>query len=635
MCRQHVWTLLNSFLVATLTLLSARHASAQISPGPLSKPHESLSGPLKCTICHGFGSGTPQLKCLSCHKDIRERIERGAGYHARVVNRAKGNADCARCHTEHYGEDFNIVKWPSTKEDFDHRQTGYPLNGRHARLSCEKCHNLKHLPVAERAAISKKDLSRTFLGLSQACLTCHSDVHNGELGPDCQRCHSVERWKPVNGFDHAQTKFPLTGKHSTVPCAKCHPSQSQALGSMQFKGIDFRECTACHKDPHHGAFHGACQSCHDSASWKTVRPSTSFDHARTKFPLNGKHEGLRCAQCHKTTNFTEPVLHARCLDCHKDAHQGQFATRRDGGDCGGCHNEAGWKPSIYTVASHNASRFRLDGKHSLAPCSKCHKPAGAATDYHPQFALCANCHPDVHAGQFAAKGKKCDDCHTVEDFKRSTFSLSRHQASRFPLTEAHAAIACGECHRPDASLPDHTRRYTYAALGCTGCHRDPHHGRFTKVATAAAGRDLCENCHSLRSWQDQKPFAHETTGYALEGAHRSLVCTDCHRRTKVQGGVDVAFHDTPKNCADCHEDVHGGQFNRASNGLADCASCHTPVRWAAALFDHEKGTTFPLAGAHVRVPCQDCHSQRQEGGGRRVVIYRGTPRRCADCHRSL
>jgi hypothetical protein len=28
-----------------------------------------------------------------------------------------------RCHTEHYGEDFNIIRWPTTRAEFDHNQS--------------------------------------------------------------------------------------------------------------------------------------------------------------------------------------------------------------------------------------------------------------------------------------------------------------------------------------------------------------------------------------------------------------------------------------------------------------------------------------------------------------------------------
>ena len=136
----------------------------QVSPGPLSKSHKSLDGTLKCASCHVFGAGSPKLKCLACHNEIRALVRQREGYHGRVVDRAKDDQDCARCHTEHYGEDFRIYKWETSKEEFDHRQTGYPLLGRHSGLRCEQCHNAKHISQADRRQIKVSDLNKTFEG---------------------------------------------------------------------------------------------------------------------------------------------------------------------------------------------------------------------------------------------------------------------------------------------------------------------------------------------------------------------------------------------------------------------------------------------------------------------------------------
>lgn len=50
-------------LVAILALCGSPHLFAQISPGPLSKPHAFLNGPTQCSSCHETGQGTAVLKC--------------------------------------------------------------------------------------------------------------------------------------------------------------------------------------------------------------------------------------------------------------------------------------------------------------------------------------------------------------------------------------------------------------------------------------------------------------------------------------------------------------------------------------------------------------------------------------------
>src|ERR1700687_2942620 len=84
----------------------ARPARAQISPGPLSKAHQALSGPTNCTKCHDLARGAAQLKCLECHTEIRERVTQRRGMHAVWVNANGTGQDCARCHSDHSGGEF-------------------------------------------------------------------------------------------------------------------------------------------------------------------------------------------------------------------------------------------------------------------------------------------------------------------------------------------------------------------------------------------------------------------------------------------------------------------------------------------------------------------------------------------------
>jgi len=611
---------------------------AQVSPGPLSKAHHFLDSPLKCANCHTFGAASRKLRCLNCHGEILDLVKRHEGYHGRVAEPAKGDQDCARCHTEHYGENFQIFRWPTSKDEFDHRSTGYPLLGKHAGLACEKCHNARHISEKDRKRILVKNLNRTFEGLHPACLTCHEDRHAGQLGADCERCHDVTRWKPLVTFDHQKTKYPLTGRHQDVECAKCHRPTTADAKVIQYKGINFADCAPCHQDPHHGAFSARCESCHNTDAWKQVHQlSNSFDHDKTHFPLRGKHEGLACAKCHKDANFKTPIAHDKCMDCHQDQHQGQFVSRADHGECGSCHTDQGWRPSTFSEISHRSTKYPLTGKHEGVACDKCHTPAGPKANYHPDFQKCLDCHKDPHAGQFAAepRANRCEDCHEVKGFHPSLYTLSQHQSSAFALKGAHTAVACEDCHRKEGGPPGADRQYHFANQTCEGCHRDPHAGEFPAAMKTSlqAGQDFCESCHVMRSWQEQKPFDHGTTGYALEGAHAVLRCADCHRPGNAEGGVrEVRFKPAPERCEGCHEDIHGGQF-RHGKDTVDCAPCHATARWAATKFDHNSSTTFSLKGAHEKVPCRLCHTERREINGRSVEMFNGTPRECAACHK--
>ena len=136
-------------VVAIFFLMCA--ATGQISPGPLSKAHQSLTGSANCTTCHKLGGGQPTFKCLECHTEIAKRLDVHKGLHATYHLTAGSSQECARCHSEHNGEDFPIVKWdPKT---CDHKQTGYALEGKHAGLACNRCHSADKISAADRATM--------------------------------------------------------------------------------------------------------------------------------------------------------------------------------------------------------------------------------------------------------------------------------------------------------------------------------------------------------------------------------------------------------------------------------------------------------------------------------------------------
>jgi hypothetical protein len=98
-------------------------------------------------------------KCIDCHK--RDDVHKGAL-----------GPDCARCHSPN---GWRI--W-----EFDHgKETGFALTGAHAKVACEGCHRQPPDQVK----------------LSESCVSCHlkDDVHLGQYGRQCQRCHSTVSFK--------------------------------------------------------------------------------------------------------------------------------------------------------------------------------------------------------------------------------------------------------------------------------------------------------------------------------------------------------------------------------------------------------------------------------------------------------
>ena len=110
-------------------------AGAQlISPGKLSAAHAELEGLRNCTQCHRLRQkGVDRELCLACHTPLADRIRRDAGFHATLEER-----DCATCHKDHFGREFDILRLDTLA--FDHELTGYGLTGLHRDADCRACH---------------------------------------------------------------------------------------------------------------------------------------------------------------------------------------------------------------------------------------------------------------------------------------------------------------------------------------------------------------------------------------------------------------------------------------------------------------------------------------------------------------
>jgi hypothetical protein len=576
--RRHV----HAILVLAGCMLAPVPAAAQVSPGPLATAHAALDGATDCFRCHAKGAGRSQmdLRCLDCHTEVGWMRARKRGYHAKVADRA-----CASCHPDHGGRDFALVAWDGgSPERFDHAQSGFMLEGRHASLPCRDCHKPALQKSGSAALLRVKDRSRSWLGLEPGCVSCHQDPHRGSLGADCRSCHGQTRWSPAPGFDHARTAFVLTGAHVKSACADCHATPlvnagTDAKGALRplWKPVPHQDCVSCHRDPHAGRFKGECAKCHVTSAWKDVN-ARRFDHDQTRYPLRGAHAAVACDDCHSRARGGTRPRFAACADCHADAHRGTATVQGAAVDCAVCHTVTAFEPSTWPRAQHRRTRYPLAGAHAEAACAGCHTRARegsaeaaalgpARVRMRPAASPCEACHHDPHAGRFAAGGPRaraegCPACHAMSAFHPSSYDSRAHQGSAFALEGAHRAVPCQRCHEELREAP----------------------GRST--LRGSAGRAL-------------------------------------------------RFVERERACAACHADPHRGQF-RARADLGACESCHDADAFApASRFDHARDASFRLEGAHARTPCAACHRPGPPGpDGTRAVTYRPTPARCESCHTS-
>ena len=514
-------------------LLFSIRISAQISPGDLTKVHADLEGISNCTKCHEIGEKVLNSKCLDCHKEIKNLINANRGYHSSSDVK---NKQCASCHNEHHGRNFRIINF---KEDgFDHGKTGFKLTGAHAKKDCKDCHQPKFIYESK---FKKK--SKTYLGLDQKCETCHEDFHQGTLGKDCAGCHSTEKFKPANSFDHNKAAFKLTGAHEKVECAKCHPTEKRnGKDFVKLKGLSFANCSPCHTDVHKGAFGADCKYCHSVNGFNIINQQ-NFDHNKTKFPLIGKHQIVKCNDCHKGANKNKPLF-TKCIDCHEDYHKGDFTKNNIIKDCKDCHTVQGFLPSEFTVEEHNKSKFILDGSHLAVACRQCHYKVDRWS-FKDIGLRCQDCHKNVHGNEISEKflpENKCQACHQTSNWRTITFN---HDSTDFVLLGKHRSVNCGNCHYREVN---NNRVFKFSSLtkNCEQCHKDIHFGQFRSGDITD-----CSHCHGFENWKADK-FDHAKAKFKNDGAHQKLECSKCHKMVTENVNKFVLYKIKDFKCIDCH-----------------------------------------------------------------------------------
>lgn len=523
----YLWSLILSLVLSFQTELYS-----QFSPGDLSNAHSNLEGMSNCFKCHTAGDKVPNSKCLDCHTQIQNLQNNGRGYHS---NSEVTSKTCITCHSEHHGRNFQLIRFDS--KNFDHNKTGYKLTGKHESLKCESCHQSKNIANAD---LKKK--GKTFLGLEKNCASCHTDIHSGTLGKECQNCHSVEGFVPAKGFDHNKAAFVLTGAHKRVDCSKCHRTEKiNGKDVKVFKGISFFSCQSCHKDIHEGKFGADCTSCHNTESFSQVRMA-NFDHGKTTFPLLGAHTKVKCSSCHGDNLLSKPK-HELCTDCHSDYHSGEFTEGEIVKNCAECHSINSFSPANFTIEKHSKLRFPLLGAHLATPCTNCHLKE-EKWKFKKTEISCISCHTDFHGEELSKKympGDDCQACHNNMSWNTVKFD---HNLTGFNLLGVHSKLECKSCH-----FNQESNKFLFASVSgtCKSCHNDVHLGQFE----SDKNENVCIDCHSFENWQPSK-FSHQNTKFPLTGAHSKLECSKCHKTGKIEDKEVVIYKIENFLCASCH-----------------------------------------------------------------------------------
>jgi hypothetical protein len=445
----------------------------------------------------------------------------------------------------------------------------------HAKLEseCSNCHVLMNKSAQDRL-----------------CIDCHKDVAADVAGKrgyhgridlrTCRSCHTEHKGRDARivklderSFDHALTDYLLKGKHAAAACADCHKPGAKHRTAPS-------ACAECHRknDVHKGSLGSACGDCHTEKSWKEA----TFDHSKTRFALTGKHVQAECRTCHKDTNFRGTPQ--QCVACHRseDKHKARYGEK-----CGTCHVTRTWKDATFDHAK--MTRYLLRGRHAQVKCDSCH----VGFLYRDELDMqCVSCHrrDDKHKGTL---GARCESCHVEQGWKDTRFD---HTKTRFALTGKHAIIECSACHGSGPAA--------WTPTACFACHAkdDRHKGVLT---------EQCQNCHDADRWKTTRFDHARDAHFALDGKHAGVACLTCHLQPVNRVKLGQA-------CTDCHakDDVHRGQQGTR------CEQCHQEASWRKATFDHGRAR-FPLAGAHLKVACNQCHASPR---------FKDAKSECLACH---
>jgi len=376
----------------------------------------------------------------------------------------------------------------------------------------------------------------------------------------------------------------------------------------------------------HDSFPRDCSICHEGESWHVIKKEFAFDHSKeTGVALVGAHQAAECLRCHNDRGPVAEFSQRGCVGCHEDIHRA-----RQAGKCTDCHTESNWLPNAQVV-DHQRTRFPLVGSHVAVACFACHEGAQVG-NFDRTSIECVDCHSDQIARatnpDHTAQGwvDKCDRCHIPTTWDGAGFN---HFA--FPLTGAHADVACNTCHPGNV--------FTGTPSTCVACHQSDFDSTANPDHAAAGFPTTCERCHSTNSWSGGT-FSHSF--WPLTGAHSTQTCNDCHSKQVYMG--------TPSNCVGCHQtdfDNTASPNHTLAGFPTSCGQCHNTASWTKANFDHTgvvsgcvnchlpdyNGATSPdHAANNISQQCQQCHGTTTWAGA--SFNHTGITAGCVNCHLS-
>jgi hypothetical protein len=503
---------------------SGCHSTSNVNPGGFRLGAANLSSPTLSVAGHSTVAG---MTCMSCHES--------APYMGMLASTTTASdsrptfdalhpttGDCSGCHT--------------TAPTFTTNQSSTALPPKHIPTTapCAQCHTT----AGNYAMYSSPG---THQGVS-GCLSCHGST--------------------VNTTFLNVTMVTTPGNHIPIGGLDCNGSGCHTTSNVTPQGNGFKIGTASISSPTlNAAGHvtaagaGACASCHETASYLGMTPSTAMPGGDSR---PGAYDSL-----HPTT-----------------------------GDCGNCH---------VTTPTFGTNLLPTTAKPSnhiptTAVCAQCHTTPGnfalySVTGTHQGVTACLSCHgtgvgPFVNVTMVTAPGNHipfgaadCNGsgCHSTSNVNPGGFRLGAANLSSPTLNVAgHATVA--------------------GVGGCMTCHESsPYLGMMASTAGA---------------WGDSRPQAFDKVHPAAGE------CSTCHTTTPTFATNQSGSSAKPANhiptsapCAQCH--TTAGNFAAYSSpgthqGVTGCLTCHGPT--VNTTFYNVTMVTTTTNGNHIPIGALDCNA---------------------------
>ena len=254
--------------------------------------------------------------------------------------------------------------------------------------------------------------------------------------------------------------------------------------------------------------------------------------------------------------------------------------------------------------------YALTGAHATLPCTACHInnvfKGTPATCYacHTNDFVNSNNPPHVQLGL----PHDCGTCHSTTDWLNAKFDHTLY--ANYPLTGAHATVACAQCHM--------NNNYTSTPTDCYCLPQGRFHRHDKSESRRCGFPTNCSLCHTTSGWSPST-FNHSTRGLsAHRRAHHRALRAMPHEQQLHNAADRLLFLPQGR--------LHGtNNPNHVTAGFpTTCATCHNTTSWTSATFNHNN-TAFPLTGAHVTVACAQCHVNNN---------YTTLPTTCYGCHQA-